>query len=88
MKHQLSRFFPEQKTKKYFVFRHLCPKQSFDRLFHLSVSTNGKLFLIKCLIIFIMKISPISISTVETGVDPSLHSNDLDYEVERKFGWG
>ena len=37
---------------------------------------------------FIMKISPISISTVETGVDLSLHSNDLDYEVERKFGWG
>ena len=22
------------------------------------------------------------------GVDPSLHSNHLDYEVERRFGWG
>ena len=35
-----------------------------------------------------MKISPISVSTVETDVDPSLHSNDLDYDVERKFWLG
>ena len=29
-----------------------------------------------------------NLTNLETGVDPSLHSNDLDYEVERKFGWG
>ena len=83
MKHQLSRFFPEQKTKKYFVFRHLCPKQSFDRLFHLSVSTNGKLFFIKTYHIYHEKSDQ-----KYDGVDPSLQSNHLDYEVERRFGWG
>ena len=79
-KHKNQQIFPWTENKEVFCFP---SSESKTNYFISQFQLMESLFFIKTYHIYHEKSDQ-----KYDGVDPSLHSNHLDYEVERRFGWG